>query len=110
MENDEEEDDEEKMTKFFALLRRTREVRNQIMSSVNKSQEGGKREGEEEKPAMQVWNPSFRPEDFMEGADHHQSDKAGPQASLAGTSKREPETKEGDKEGGNDGLDLKLSL
>ncbi|GFZ07254.1 hypothetical protein Acr_19g0001910 [Actinidia rufa] len=80
------------------------------MRSADKSQEGaGKRKGGEEKPAVQVWNPSFQLEDFMEGADHHQSDKAGPQPSLAGSSKREDEAKEGEK-GGNDGLDLKLSL
>ena len=111
MENDEEEEDEEeKIQKFFALLRSTRDVRNRIMRSADKSREGaGKRKGGEEKLAVQVWIPSFQPEDFMEGADHHQSDKAGPQSSLGG-SKREDEAKEGEKEGGNDGLDLKLSL
>ncbi|GFY94619.1 hypothetical protein Acr_10g0000040 [Actinidia rufa] len=101
MEN--EEDEEEEMEKFFALVRSTKDVRERL----NKSQEGEKKKGEEEKP-VRVWNPSFQPEDFMKGCDTSK----GPQASLAGLSKREDETKEEYSKGGGGGdrLDLNLSL
>ncbi|KAL7235406.1 hypothetical protein ACSBR1_018827 [Camellia fascicularis] len=121
MEN-EEEDDEEKMQKFFALIRSTRDAHKRVMSGVDKLQEEEKKKG---KPA-EAWNPSFRPEDFMEGGGDP-SKAPPPQASLAlalaiaGPSKREEdeakeqeeeeEEEEDDHKGGdNDGLDLKLSL
>ena len=104
MEN--EEDEEEEMDKFFALVRSVKDVRERL----NKSQEGEKKKGEGEKP-VGVWNPSFQLEDFMEGGD---KSKGTPQASLAGPSKREDETREEDPNGGGGGggdrLDLNLSL
>ncbi|KAF5946867.1 hypothetical protein HYC85_017095 [Camellia sinensis] len=91
------EDEEEKMEKFFALIRSTRDVRKRMVIT-DMEEEKKKKKGEEEKLPVGVWNPSFQPEDFMEGG-------GGSQASLAGPSKRQDETLEEDK-----GLDLKLSL
>ncbi|XP_058191347.1 protein NIM1-INTERACTING 1 [Rhododendron vialii] len=103
----EEEDEEEKMEKFFALLRDTREMREQMMGGVNKSHEEKGKRGEGEKP-------SFQPEDFMEGANHDRQSKGTTTQPnlLPGSSKREDEAKQEDKrEGsGSDGLNLKLSL
>ncbi|XP_028064074.1 protein NIM1-INTERACTING 3 [Camellia sinensis] len=119
MENEEEDDDEEKMQKFFALIRSTRDARERFMSGAEKLQEEEKKKG---KPA-EAWNPSFQPEDFMEGGGDQSKGPPPPQASLAlalavaGPSKREDEAKEQEQEeeedhkgGDNDGLDLKLSL
>ncbi|KAF5946869.1 hypothetical protein HYC85_017097 [Camellia sinensis] len=92
------EDEEEKMEKFFALIRSTRDVRKRMVITDMKEEKKKKKKGEEEKLPVGVWNPSFQPEDFMEGG-------GGSQASLAGPSKRQDETLEEDK-----GLDLKLSL
>ncbi|CAL5341049.1 unnamed protein product [Camellia sinensis] len=92
------EDEEEKMEKFFALIRSTRDVRKRMVITDIEEEKKKKKKGEEEKLPVGVWNPSFQPEDFMEGG-------GGSQASLAGPSKRQDETLEEDK-----GLDLKLSL
>ncbi|KAI8023215.1 hypothetical protein LOK49_LG03G03467 [Camellia lanceoleosa] len=92
------EDEEEKMEKFFALIRSTRDVRKRMVITDMEEEKKKKKKGEEEKLPVGVWNPSFQPEDFMEGG-------GGSQASLAGPSKRQDETLEEDK-----GLDLKLSL
>ncbi|GMP39879.1 hypothetical protein CsSME_00010550 [Camellia sinensis var. sinensis] len=104
MENEEDDDDEEKMQKFFALIRSTRDARKRVMSGADKLQEAEKKGG---KPA-EAWNPSFQPEDFMEGGGDP-SKAPPPQASLAlalAIAEQEQDHKGGD----NDGLDLKLSL
>ncbi|XAR52729.1 hypothetical protein NMG60_11020942 [Bertholletia excelsa] len=115
MGEEEEESEEEKMQKFFALIRSTRDLRDRLVGSgAEKSRDGEKKKDGEEKP-VEVWNPSFRPEDFMEGGNHSKS-KDQP-TSLAGPSKRDDKSRdeEEDREGGGgnrggDGLDLNLSL
>lgn len=135
----EEEDDineEEKMEKFFALMRSTREVRDLLMrNNPNKNtnnDDNNPKEGVEkkvvdvslsqrDKPAAGVWNPTFQPEDFLEGVHDDEfhninNHPRGTVINLAGPSKRgggEENNKEGqdnNKDGGNDHLDLKLSL
>lgn len=61
---EDEEDDDQKIELFFALIKSTREVQEKLMKGEHK----GIRKANEDKPPPQpvVWNPSFRPEDFME--------------------------------------------
>ncbi|CAK9146383.1 unnamed protein product [Ilex paraguariensis] len=99
MEN-EEENEEENMEKFFTLIRSIREVRERMTRGVGKSNEAEQKATETEEKAVQVWMPSFRPEDFMEEAP-----SKGPETDIAGVSKTHD-----DKEDGGDGLDLELSL
>ncbi|KAK9291912.1 hypothetical protein L1049_019863 [Liquidambar formosana] len=80
-------------------IRRTREVRDRLIGETDRSKEKEKKKAEEKK-AVAVWNPSFKPEDFMEDG-HFKSNPAGP-------SKSEGDKKE-EEERGN-GLDLNLSL
>ncbi|KAI8028479.1 hypothetical protein LOK49_LG02G02379 [Camellia lanceoleosa] len=67
------------MQKFFALIRSTRDARERVMSGADKLQEEEKKKG---KPA-DAWNPSFQPEDFMEGGGDQSKGPPPPQASLA---------------------------
>ncbi|XP_047155115.1 protein NIM1-INTERACTING 3 [Vigna umbellata] len=50
----EEESEEEQMEKFFALIKSTKEARDQLSKQ------------KEEEKAKGVWKPSFEPEDFMD--------------------------------------------
>ncbi|CAI9764565.1 unnamed protein product [Fraxinus pennsylvanica] len=61
----EEDDEEQKMELFFALVKSTREVREKLMKGEHK---GIHKENEDKPPPPPpvVWNPCFRPEDFME--------------------------------------------
>ncbi|KAK8620197.1 hypothetical protein V6N13_066679 [Hibiscus sabdariffa] len=110
-ERDDEEDEEEKVEKFFALIRSTREVRDRLRNvgvpNVSKEEEkvsaagGGGR-----------WNPTFRPEDFVE--DSASGSKNPLVLNDAGPSSKakhgpEKESKDGGG-GGGGGLDLNLSL
>ncbi|CAK9155333.1 unnamed protein product, partial [Ilex paraguariensis] len=99
----EEENEEAKMEKFFALIRSIREVQERMTRGLGKSKEAEKKATKEK--AVQVWTPSFRPEDFMEEAPSR-----GPQTDISGSSDTQNKIKEDDKEDGGDGLDLKLSL
>ena len=104
-EDDDEEEEEEKMEKFFALLRSTKQMHDQIRRNSNirifKEKEEIREVGEE-KVSTVAWNPSFLPEDFLEDSKDSQA--------AAGPSKRKEEAeKKDDGEEGTD-LDLKLSL
>ncbi|QCD98399.1 protein NIM1-INTERACTING 1-like [Vigna unguiculata] len=75
----EEENEEQKMERFFALIKRTKDVRDRLYK------ENKKMDGEREKS---IWNPKFEVEDFIDcgqimpesgkasGSHHH--DLAGP--------------------------------
>ncbi|CAK9185974.1 unnamed protein product [Ilex paraguariensis] len=93
------ENEEEKTEKFFALIRSTRELRELMTGRVDQTKEADKKATEEK--AVEVWTPSFRPEDFMEEAP-----SKSPQIDIASAS----ETQDKTKEDGGDGLDLKLAL
>jgi hypothetical protein len=101
-EDDDDEEEEEKMEKFFALLRSTKQMHDQIRRNSNrifKEKEEIRKVGEEK--VSVAWNPSFLPEDFLEDGKDSQA--------AAGPSKRKEEEKKDDGEEGI-GLDLKLSL
>ncbi|KAJ4828307.1 hypothetical protein Tsubulata_007833 [Turnera subulata] len=102
------EDEEEKIEEFFALIRSTREMREQMRRNSDESK--GKEEKKVEQKVATAWNPSFQPEDFGEDtkdSHHHQA-----------SSSRREELEQGKKEedgggggsGSDKGLDLKLSL
>ena len=97
------EDEEEKMEKFFALLRSTKRMHDQLRRNSNrifKEKEEIKKVGKER--VSVAWNPSFLPEDFLDdGKDSQAAAGGGP------TKREEKEKKEGEE--GTD-LDLKLSL
>ncbi|KAG8369042.1 hypothetical protein BUALT_Bualt15G0109200 [Buddleja alternifolia] len=95
-----EENEEEKMEKFFALIKSTREVRQQmVVAGQNKEIAAG------DKPqSAAAWNPTFTPEDFMEGPPSPPTAVAVP-----GPSTEEEKQESGDKNG-EEGLDLNLSL
>ncbi|KAJ6995791.1 hypothetical protein NC653_012608 [Populus alba x Populus x berolinensis] len=103
-EEEEEEEEEEKMEKFFALVRSTKQMHDQIRRNSNirifKEKEEIRKVGEE-KVSTVAWNPSFLPEDFLEDGKDSQA--------AAGPSKRKEEEKKDEGEEGTD-LDLKLSL
>ncbi|PNT34310.1 hypothetical protein POPTR_005G006200v4 [Populus trichocarpa] len=101
-EDDDDEEEEEKMEKFFALLRSTKQMHDQIRRNSNrifKEKEEIRKVGEEK--VSVAWNPSFLPEDFLEDGKDSQA--------AAGPSKRKEAEKKDDGEEGS-GLDLKLSL
>jgi len=101
-EDDDDEEEEEKMEKFFALLRSTKQMHDQIRRNSNrifKEKEETRKVGEEK--VSVAWNPSFLPEDFLEDGKDSQA--------AAGPSKRKEEEKKAEGEEGT-GLDLKLSL
>ncbi|KAL2491182.1 NPR1/NH1-interacting protein [Abeliophyllum distichum] len=62
---DEENDEEKKMELFFALIKSTRQVHEKLMK---RDQKGIEKPNEYKPPVAAVWNPCFRPEDFMEDA------------------------------------------
>uniref|UniRef100_A0A6N2KVV4 Protein NIM1-INTERACTING 1 n=1 Tax=Salix viminalis TaxID=40686 RepID=A0A6N2KVV4_SALVM len=100
-----EDDEEEKMEKFFALLRSTKRMHDQLRRNSNrifKDKEEIKKVGEER--VSVAWNPSFLPEDFLE-----EDGRDSPAAAAGGPSKRKEEEKREEGEEGT-GLDLKLSL
>ncbi|KAL3591054.1 hypothetical protein D5086_009694 [Populus alba] len=101
---DDDDDEEEKMEKFFALLRSTKQMHDQIRRNSNirifKEKEEIRKVGEE-KVSIVAWNPSFLPEDFLEDGKDSQA--------AAGPSKRKEAEKKDDGEEGT-ALDLKLSL
>ncbi|GMI84427.1 hypothetical protein HRI_002112000 [Hibiscus trionum] len=111
-----EDDEEEKVEKFFALIRSTREARDRLKNLVVLP--NGSKEDEKVSPAVGggggQWNPTFRPEDFME--DSVSGSKSPLVLNNAGPSsetKHGPgkERKDGGGEGGGGGgLDLNLSL
>lgn len=118
---EDEDDDERKMEMFFALIRSTRDVRDRLKGGVgvNESRvEKGEDHDEKkmmmmrvEKDQKAIWNPTFRPEDFVQDLD--KSQLAGPSEREREREKEEEEdehkeemiTKEDDK-----GIDLNLSL
>ncbi|XP_062081781.1 uncharacterized protein LOC133788341 [Humulus lupulus] len=60
--------EEEKVNEFFALIRSTREVRNLLRSNNGSHADIN--------PISGVWNPTFRPEDFLDHdreSDHHKN-------------------------------------
>ncbi|KAJ6354320.1 hypothetical protein OIU76_003216 [Salix suchowensis] len=107
-EKEKEDDEEEEMEKFFALLRSTKQMHDQLRRNSNsnrifKEKEEIKKVGEAR--VSVAWNPSFLPEDFLE-EDGRDSPAA---AAAGGPSKRKEEEKKEEGEEGT-GLDLKLSL
>lgn len=101
---EDEDGDEEKMEKFFALLRRNKEMHDRIRRNSNgifKEREEIKLKVGEERVIVN-WNPSFQPEDFSgDGKDSSQ---------VAGPSERKHEEEKKDKGEEDTELDLKLSL
>ncbi|KAK7337665.1 hypothetical protein VNO77_18250 [Canavalia gladiata] len=77
----EEENEEQKMEKFFALIKRTKDVRDLLFKE--KSDEGIKSEGG-------IWNPTFQPEDFIDCRELGKSNVSAPEH-VAGPSKKEEE-------------------
>ncbi|KAL4342500.1 hypothetical protein GQ457_08G004760 [Hibiscus cannabinus] len=114
-ERDDEEDEEEKVEKFFALIRSTREVRDRLRNvgvpNVSK---------EEEKVSAAAgaggrWNPTFRPEDFVEDSASGSKNPlvlndAGPSSKTKLGPEKESKDGGGGGGGGGGGLDLNLSL
>ncbi|KDP23354.1 hypothetical protein JCGZ_23187 [Jatropha curcas] len=93
------EDDEEKMEKFFALIRSSKEIADQMRRGSNGSRE---KEDKKAEPAAPAWHPSFQPEDFIKD---FKDNKAGPskvEEGEKGHQKKEVEEEEK--------LDLNLSL
>ncbi|KAG5244604.1 cilia- and flagella-associated protein [Salix suchowensis] len=104
-EKEKEDDEEEEMEKFFALLRSTKQMHDQLRRNSNrifKEKEEIKKVGEAR--VSVAWNPSFLPEDFLE-----EDGRDSTAAAAGGPSKRKEEEKKGEGEEGT-GLDLKLSL
>ncbi|KAA8536709.1 hypothetical protein F0562_029187 [Nyssa sinensis] len=79
-----------------------------MMAGVDKSKEEEKKAAKEEKKAAGVWNPTFRPEDFMEDADQSKAPNATP--AVAGPSSKTEDARSGKEEDKGDGLDLNLSF
>ncbi|XVF31505.1 hypothetical protein REPUB_Repub16aG0151700 [Reevesia pubescens] len=108
-EKDDDDDEEEKVEKFFALIRSTREMRDRLRNAPNGSKEEEERKKQEVKPVnAALWNPTFRPEDFMEDSKSKNPllvNHAGPSSKIE--QEQERETKE---RGEDSELDLKLSL
>ncbi|KAK8515324.1 hypothetical protein V6N13_139701 [Hibiscus sabdariffa] len=110
-ERDDEDDEEEKVEKFFALIRSTREVRDRLRNvgvpNFSKEEEkvsaggGGGR-----------WNPTFRPEDFVEDSASGSKNPLVLNDAVPSSKTKlgpEKESKDGGG-GGGGGLDLNLSL
>jgi hypothetical protein len=112
-EGEEDGDEEErKMEMFFALIRSTRDVRDRLRGGLNEAKEKGSEDQKKlvEKESKAIWNPTFRPEDFMQD---DKSKRPPGDVQEAGPSKREKgeeDDKEDDKGGGGNGIDLNLSL
>ena len=115
-EGEEDGDEEErKMEMFFALIRSTRDVRDRLRGTLNEAKEKGSEDQKKlvEKESKAIWNPTFRPEDFMQD---DKSKRPPGDVQQAGPSKREKgeeDEKKDDKEGGGgggNGIDLNLSL
>ncbi|TKY61585.1 hypothetical protein E2542_SST11436 [Spatholobus suberectus] len=75
----EEENEEQKMEKFFALIKRTKDVRDRFYKEKTDKKVDGERAGS-------IWNPTFQPEDFV---DCGEMGKGNISASHAGPSKKE---------------------
>lgn len=80
IENEEENDEEQKIERFFALIKRTKDVRDRFYKETKQM------DGEREKG---IWNPKFEVEDFVDSGEkmpetgnvsgsHHHHDLAGP--------------------------------
>ncbi|KAM7470095.1 hypothetical protein LguiA_008278 [Lonicera macranthoides] len=65
---DEEEEEEEKMNKFFALVRRTREVRERLIATTSTAVAGEQIQNLPPRPAAtaRAWNLAFQAEDFVD--------------------------------------------
>lgn len=115
----EQENEEEKVEQFFALIRNTKEMHDLLRNSEGLKEEKEK-EMEQEKKAAKVsaaWNPTFQPEDFMEGDINNingsknflsENQQVG-SSSKSQENEEEKEKAEARKEANNE-LDLKLSL
>jgi hypothetical protein len=112
---EEDEDDERKMEMFFALIRSTRDVRDRLKEKGSSEDHVKKVEKDHQKA---IWNPTFRPEDFMQ-QDHDKSKMMmsppgrEPQPGPSKPEKEEEEEDDDHKEGGGNpgnGIDLNLSL
>ncbi|KAL1535012.1 protein NIM1-INTERACTING 1-like [Salvia divinorum] len=90
MEENEDEDEEVKMEKFFALIKSSREVREQLAGASVK-----KERATADNPQSTPWNPTFVLEDFVE-------------VEKESTSKEGEKRESGEKKGLE--LDLNLSL
>ncbi|XP_042009672.1 uncharacterized protein LOC121758322 [Salvia splendens] len=93
---DEDEDEEVKMENFFALIKSTREVWEQLAGTSEKKE----RATTADKPQPTPWNPTFMLEDFVEAP--------APVVEKEGTSKEGEKRESGEKKGLE--LDLNLSL
>ncbi|CAJ1870124.1 unnamed protein product [Sphenostylis stenocarpa] len=79
----EEENEEQKIEKFFALIKRTKDVRDRLYKNTDNKKIDGERENS-------IWNPKFQAEDFIDCGEimpksskisdphHHVHDHAGP--------------------------------
>ncbi|KAL9427043.1 hypothetical protein AB3S75_033765 [Citrus x aurantiifolia] len=115
----EQENEEEKVEQFFALIRNTKEMHDHLRNSEGVKEEKEK-EMDQEKKAAKVsaaWNPTFQPEDFMEGDINNingsknflsENQQVG-SSSKSQENEEEKEKAEARKEANNE-LDLKLSL
>lgn len=93
IDKEKQEDEEEKMEKFYALIKRNEDMHCRF-KEIEK----------EEKAFTAPWNPTFRPEDFM---DHDADIKGGKSLQQL---PRPPNKKPQGGEGSGTALDLNLSL
>lgn len=63
----EEENEEQKMEKFFALIKRTKDVRDRFYKE--KLTDTKKIDGERAAAGSTIWNPKFQPEDFIDSGE-----------------------------------------
>lgn len=100
-------DEEEKMERFFTLIQSTKD----ILQSVARETRERARPGEGERTRkVEVWTPTFRPEDFA-GDESPSGSVSGVQAGPSNTKEEEEEGKaKREKQKEDNDLDLKLSL
>ncbi|XP_027353268.1 protein NIM1-INTERACTING 1-like [Abrus precatorius] len=111
----EEENEEQKMEEFFALVKRTKDVRDLLFK------ENPDEKIEAKNKSSLIWNPTFQPEDFIDCGDLGKSDLSGPSKKEkeliekreglqeATTAALEAENNE-EKEKESEDLDLNLTL
>ncbi|KAL8527760.1 hypothetical protein ACS0TY_005560 [Phlomoides rotata] len=103
-----EDNEEEEMNKFFALIKSTREVRNQLVGASSDNRE--KLVNDNKPPAAtELWKPTFRLEDFLEAPSlppPPETNKANPSMEVEKQEGGAGEKREEDK----GILDLNLSL
>ncbi|CAK9152856.1 unnamed protein product [Ilex paraguariensis] len=92
--------EEEKMEKFFALITKFHDARNQLLISKMEKKENKRRKTKSDEPQQSSWVPTFKLEDFAEEIDFKRLPVIFP----------DPCNKKEDEEDQEGRLDLKLTL